>query len=70
MNLVRRILLVTAPLVGCGDASTAATGGDPSAPPPDTALLDVNPGSTSHGQPVSPRDYLEQVSGWYFAHAT
>ncbi len=39
-------------------------------PAPDYALLDVNPNSSTHDQSVSPRDYLEQVSGWYFAHAT
>jgi hypothetical protein len=33
-------------------------------------LIDVNPNSATYEQPVSPRDYLEKVSGWYFAHAT
>ena len=37
---------------------------------PDFSLIDVNPASPTHGQPVSPRDYLQQVSGWYFGHAT
>ena len=37
---------------------------------PDFSLIDVNPASSTHGQPVSPRDYLQQVSGWYFGHAT
>jgi hypothetical protein len=36
----------------------------------DFALVDVNPASASHNQPVSPRDYLQQVSAWYFGHAT
>jgi hypothetical protein len=39
-------------------------------PAPDFMLIDVNPNSATYQQPVSPRDYLEQVSGWYFAHAT
>ncbi len=33
---------------------------------PDFALLDVNPTSTTYDQMVSPRDYLGQVSAWYF----
>ena len=37
---------------------------------PDFTLLDVNPGSPRFGQAVSPRDYLGQVSAWYFGHAT
>ncbi len=37
---------------------------------PDFSLIDVNPASSTHDQPVSPRDYLQQVSGWYFGHAT
>jgi len=36
----------------------------------DFSLEDVNKTSTTYGAPVSPRDYLEQVSGWYFGHAT
>lgn len=37
---------------------------------PDFALADLNPASTRYGQSVSPRDYMEKVSGWYFIHAT
>lgn len=36
----------------------------------DFSLLDVNQTSPSFGSEVSPRDYLEKVSGWYFGHAT
>ena len=36
----------------------------------DFALIDVNPTSATFDQPVSPRDYLGQVTGWYFGHAT
>jgi hypothetical protein len=35
----------------------------------DFQLLDVNPNSVRHGAPVSPRDYILQVSGYYFATA-
>lgn len=43
----------------------AASAGDPR---PDFSLEDVNSASLTYQQPVSPRDYLEQVSGWYFAN--
>ena len=36
---------------------------------PDFGLMDVNSTSSTYGQLVSPRDYLQQVSGWYFTHA-
>ena len=36
----------------------------------DFSILDVNPNSATHDQPVSPRDYLQKVSAWYFGHAT
>ena len=37
---------------------------------PDFSLTDVNSASSTYNQPVSPRDYLGQVSGWYFGHST
>ena len=37
---------------------------------PDFSLTDVNKTSSTYNQPVSPRNYLEQVSGWYFGYAT
>ena len=37
---------------------------------PDFSLLDVNDTSPTASEKVSPRDYLEKVSGWYFTHAT
>jgi hypothetical protein len=36
----------------------------------DFSLTDLNPASSRFGQMVSPRDYLGQVSAWYFGHAT
>jgi len=36
---------------------------------PDFALQDVNSISATYGQLVSPRDYLQQVSAWYFGQA-
>ena len=37
---------------------------------PDFHLDEVSTTSSSFDTPVSPRDYLEQVSAWYFGHAT
>lgn len=36
----------------------------------DFGLDDVNATSPRFGESVSPRDYLQKVSGWYFGHAT
>ncbi len=46
------------------------SGADPAMMAPDFVLEDLNPSSLTYGQPVSPRDVLTQVSGWYFTHAT
>ncbi|NUP08762.1 MAG: hypothetical protein HOW73_22160 [Polyangiaceae bacterium] len=52
---------------GGGGGSNAIAVGDLV---PDFHLIDVNPASPTADQPVSPRDYLQKVSGWYFGHAT
>ena len=36
----------------------------------DFSLPDTNPSSPTVGQTISPRDYLQQISGWYFIKAT
>ncbi|MFM7200548.1 MAG: hypothetical protein ACKO6N_07140 [Myxococcota bacterium] len=36
----------------------------------DFSLRDVNPASSRFNDSVSPRDYLDSVSAWYFGHAT
>ncbi len=36
----------------------------------DFSLVDLNPTSHTYNQPISPRDYLNGASLWYFAHAT
>lgn len=38
-------------------------------PVPDFSLRDVNPGSPRSNTMVSPRDYVLQVSGYYFGAA-
>jgi len=36
----------------------------------DFSLPDQNPNSPRAGESISPRDYLGDVSGWYFIHST
>ena len=36
---------------------------------PEFSLLDHNPASGTYNMYVSPRDYLGQVSAWYFGYA-
>ena len=56
---------------GTSDTATADTGIEPEPElVPDFTLEDLNPTSVRYAEMVSPRDYLEQVSGWYFIHAT
>jgi len=47
---------------------------DPVTPPSglmqDFSLLDVNSNSFSHDANVSPRQFVGQISAWYFGHAT
>lgn len=54
-------------LHGAVDLGLSAGEGE-ATPRPDFSLQDVNTASSTYQQPVSPRDYLEQVSGWYFAY--
>ncbi len=53
---------------GADDFAPAAAEAESTAMP-DFALVDVNQSSTTANQEVSPRDYLQQVSGWYFGSA-
>lgn len=61
-------------VLGCGDDSPSGPGNQtrnlPSGTVPAFSLVDVNPNSQTHDEPVSPRDYLDKVSAWYFGHAT
>ena len=41
-----------------------------STPEPDFQLVDENAHSPTYQQALSPRDYLQQVTGWYFTYAT
>ncbi len=52
---------------GCGKDATTNPGPDPKS---DFSLADVNTTSPRAGESVSPRDYLQKVSAWYFGHAT
>ncbi len=37
---------------------------------PDFALFDLNPNSPTSGEQVSPRQFLGEISAWYFGHST
>ena len=61
-------------LMSCTDESNPVaddTSGDNGSPSmvPDFSLVDTNATSPSAGEAVSPRDYRERVSAWYFGHA-
>lgn len=55
-------------LFACSDPDPANLGADETVP--DFSLTDVNQTSATFDTPVSPRDYLEKVSAWYFGHAS
>jgi hypothetical protein len=52
------------------DGSADAASDGPAPVVTDFHLEDVNPASALYKKSVSPRDYLGQVSAWYFGHAT
>lgn len=56
-----------AALVAAAISTTTAQSAEPV---PELSLMDMNPTSDTHGQMVSPRDYVGKVSGWYFGHST
>ncbi len=56
-------------LDGAGSAFASQVAEGESAPMADFSLTDYNATSPTYQQPVSPRDYLEQVSGWYLGSA-
>lgn len=56
---------------GCSsDSDPAPSGPNTTDPAPDFSLRNVNVNSSRFDQMVSPRDYVGQVSAWYFGHAT
>lgn len=60
-------------LLALGTGCTAAKGSDSGFETglvSDFSLPDQNPTSPRSGQAISPRDYLGDVSGWYFIHST
>jgi hypothetical protein len=58
--------------VGLAGVSVELLGGEPPLvdAAPDFQLVDLNTASPTFGQTVSPRDFLGQVSAWYFTHST
>jgi hypothetical protein len=68
-RLEARLFLDGAGLSTWDPASTAEAEGSGDVAP-DFSLVDVNPASATYNQPVSPRDYLGQVSVWMFGYST
>ena len=56
-------------IIDTADTDTGSIGPGPNAVA-DFSLPDINPASPSVGQNISPRDYLQQISGWYFIKST
>ena len=52
------------------DTGNPVDTGTPPNPVMDFSRVNVNPNSASFGTSISPRDYLQQISGWYFIKAT
>ena len=55
------------------EPSNEETPSNTDAPPeakPDFILQDINPTSSTFSNDISPRDYLNEVSGWYFIRST
>jgi len=63
-------------LIGCALQPVPGGSDSPPAPQvsdqalPDFSLTDFNANSARYQQNVSPRDYLAEVSAWYFGHST
>jgi hypothetical protein len=57
-------------VAGGGASGSGGAGGAAAAVVADFSLQDVNASSPTFGTPVSPRDYLQQVSGWFFGEST
>lgn len=55
---------------GNGDADADADGDGAVAVVSDFSLEDVNPASSLYQKKVSPKQFLGQISAWYFGHAT
>ena len=71
LRLGTALLILCGAAVGCGkDDPAPLVPMSVGALAPDFTLTDVNPGSASYNQPVSPRSQLGKVSAWYFGHAT
>lgn len=66
LTAVRRFALIVAMAAAWVVTTPAGHGAEPV---PDFRLPDVNPSSVRYRAEVSPRDYLLQVSGYYFGDA-
>ena len=66
-RLIRRHLAAILTVLGLSSWSMSAVG---QGIVPDFSLPDENSTSTTYQTNISPRDYVGQVSGWYFGLST
>jgi len=70
----RTVVARLVPMIALALLATACSDDHPTDPASQAVtefvLVDVNPNSATGGQQVSPRDYLQKASAWYFGHAT
>lgn len=66
--VIRTSIVLLWSLGGCGPGDSVNDPSDQAMP--EFAIPDVNPASARYNNDVSPRDYLGQISAWYFGHAT
>ena len=64
------LAVALAAVLACDDDEAPNQPQPPAGVVPDFSLLDVNENSATHNQQVSPRQYEEKISAWYFGHST
>jgi len=64
------LALVAIALSACGPVADSGATAPLDETVSDFLLDDLNPHSPRAGDAISPRDYLGEVSGWYFIHST
>ena len=64
------LAVALAAVLACDDDEAPNQPEPPAGVVPDFSLLDVNPNSTTFNQDVSPRQFEDKISAWYFGAAT
>ena len=64
------LIVVLSLLMGCSGPGSIETPQPSNADLPGFSLTDVNANSSRYHEAVAPREYLGQISDWYFGHST